>query len=161
MRVSNTNVDEQQGVYVARRLLEPFAAQLASQHISRRDLGNARDLVAELDDAGNGGDLATVRESNRAFHFLLYERCGIPSLVDIIEGVWDSFPWDTLEVLDPRAAQSVQDHIAILDRLDAGDVIGVGACMETHIERSHKQLVKHLTGQPFVDDPFDMMRVDR
>lgn len=158
VRVSETNVDEQLGVYVSRRLLEPFAAQLATQNVSRRDLARARELVATMNKAGSRGDLPAVRDANRSFHFLIYERCEIPSLVAVIESNWAVFPWDTLEVLDPRAARSVDEHAAILDCMERGDVAGVGRELEQHIARRYRDLVEHLTGSPPDEDPFDAVR---
>lgn len=155
VRVSQTNVEEQLGVYVSRRLLEPFAARLATQRVSRRDLARARELAEAMRSAGERGDLATLREANRHFHFLIYERCEIPSLVAIVESNWAVFPWDTIEVLDPRAVRSVDEHAEILAALERGDAAGVGHQLEQHIARSYRDLVEHLTGTPPDEDPFD------
>lgn len=157
VRVSETNVNEQLGVYVSRRLLEPFAAQLATQRVSRRDLARARELVRAMHEAGQQGDLATLREANRDFHFLIYEHCEIPSLVAIIESNWAAFPWDTIEVLDPRAVRSVDEHAEILAAMERGDVADVGRQLERHIARSYHDLVEHLTGTPPGEDPFDVV----
>ena len=159
-RVSETNVEEQLGVYVSRRLLEPFASALATQHVSRRELTKARELVAAMDTGGADGDLVTVREANRDFHFLIYERCEIASLVTLIERDWAAFPWDTLEVLEPRATRSVDEHAAILDAMEDGDVAAVRECMAAHITRSYRDLVMHLTGAPPAEDPFEVAFAD-
>ncbi|HEV8461072.1 MAG TPA: GntR family transcriptional regulator [Gaiellaceae bacterium] len=158
VRVAETNVADQEGIYVARRLLEPFAAQLATLNVSRRDIAQARTLVDEMADAAERGDRADVRKANRDFHFLIYERCEIPSLVRVIEGLWGSFPWDTLDVLDPNATRAQKDHQAIVDRLAKGDVSGVALKVEDHIARSYRELVKHLTGAAPSDDPFETVR---
>lgn len=158
VRVSEANPKEQLGVYTARRLLEPFATQLATQNVSRRDITAAQKLVDKMDKAGSSGDAAGVRDANRDFHFLLYDRCDIPSLVKFIEGPWAAFPWDTLEVLDLRAARSVEDHAEILKHVTAGDIDAAGASMERHLARSFRELIKHLTGEPPGEDPFDFVR---
>lgn len=155
VRVLDASVDEQYGVYISRRLLEPFAVQLAANRMSRRDLASARALVKVMDEAGKRGDLSGVRNANRDFHFLLYSHCEIPSLVRIIENVWLSFPWDTLEVLDPRASRSAREHEEVLDCIGRGDMTAAGAAIERHLHRSYVALVQHLTGEPPASDPFD------
>lgn len=155
VRVSETNVDDQRGIYVARRLLEPFAAQLATLRVSRRDCARASDLVDALDQAGERGDLVGVREANRDFHFLIYEKSEIPSLVSVIEHLWLSFPWDILEVIEPRASRSVKEHRSIVARMREGDSTAVRGAVERHIRSGYRALVKHLTGKPPPDDPFD------
>lgn len=155
VRVSEVNVEEMRGVYVARRLVEPFAGQLATLRLSRRDITQAHELNKAMQDAAKAGDKTTVRESNRTMHFLVYEKCGVPSFVSIIENLWLSFPWDILDVLDPRASESIKEHNTMIAGLGAGDVRAVGASIERHLRRSYEALIKHLTGSRPTADPFD------
>ena len=155
VRVSETSPEAQDGIYVARRLLESFATQLAAQRFSRRNILRARELIESMRAAGLAGDSAAVRQHNRDFHFLIYERSGIPSLVETIDGLWLSFPWDTNEVLDPDACKAVDEHAAILDAIEEGNSAEAGAALGRHLRRSYHDLVQKLSGSPLEEDPFD------
>jgi DNA-binding GntR family transcriptional regulator len=155
VRVSETSAEAQDGVYVARRLLESFATQLAAQRFTRRDIARAREMIEEMRVAGEAGDSAAVRRINRDFHFLIYERAGIPSLLPTIDNLWLSFPWDTTEVLDPQASKAVDEHAAILDAIEQGKSADAGAALGSHLRRSYHDLVEKLSGSPLLEDPFD------
>ena len=61
VRVAEANLDEVKGVYVARRLLEPYAAQRASLRVSRRDLDRADELIEAMGKARKKKDYAEAR----------------------------------------------------------------------------------------------------
>lgn len=155
VRVASVDVDRVKAVYVMRRLVESYAMQRATQRLTRRDLALARRLVDDSEAAARAGDLEAVRESNRAFHFLFYERCGMPGLTEEIRGLWRAFPWDLLHGGEPRAHAAVAEHRAILEAVERGDLPGVAAATEAHIARGFADLASGLSGadQP---DPFDL-----
>ena len=158
VRVSEANPREQLGIYIARRRLEPFAVELATENMSRKDLTRADRIIEAEQEAGEAGDAAGVRNANRDFHFFLYDRSEVPSLVKFIEGPWAAFPWDTLDVLDSSGSQSVKDHAAIVNFMKAGDARQAGESMERHLGRSFRDLIKHLTGSAPEEDPFDFLK---
>jgi DNA-binding GntR family transcriptional regulator len=157
VRVSEVNVDELQGVYVARRLLEPFAAALATQNISRRELALMQSHLDAMEAASRDHDSPGLWAANRDFHFVIYQACGIPRLVSQIEGLWLGFPWDVLEVLGDRSKRSVDEHQAILAGLRDGDSAATAAACEQHLRNSFHALVAHLSGAAPVEDPFDLV----
>jgi DNA-binding GntR family transcriptional regulator len=155
VRVAEANLDEVKGVYVTRRLVEPYAAQRATLRVSRRDLGRAEELVDAMDAARRDGNDTGVRDANREFHFLFYERSGIPALVRIIDGLWLSFPWDILQVISGRLDSSIDEHRAMVDAVRGGDVEQVKTAFEEHIARSYISLCAHLD-RGAADDPFEL-----
>ena len=155
VRVAEANLGEVTGIYVARRLLEPYAAQRATLRVSRRDLDRADNLIETMAKAHRRKDDQGVRDANREFHFLFYERSGIPSLSRIIEGLWLSFPWDILQVISGRVERSMDEHGRMVEAVRSGDVDKVKAGFESHIRHSFLSLCEHLTKEPR-DDPFDL-----
>ncbi len=155
VRVAEANLDEVKGVYIARRLLEPYAAQRATLRVSRRDLEQADELIDAMAAASKQKNPAAAREANREFHFLFYERCGIPSLARIVDTLWLAFPWDILGVIGGRLEQSIEEHRAMVKALREGDVDLVRTRFEEHIRRSYLALCQHVTGEK-PDDPFDL-----
>jgi len=153
VRVAEANLDEVKGVYIARRLLEPYAAQRATLRISRRDLDRAEQLVDTMAKA-RSGKKSQALEANRDFHFLFYDLCGIPSLSRIIDGLWLAFPWDILQVIPGRIDRSIDEHRAMVAAVREGDVRHVHELFEEHIRHSYISLCSHLSEQEA--DPFDL-----
>jgi DNA-binding GntR family transcriptional regulator len=151
VRVAGVDLEQVKAVYVTRRLTEGYAMRRATQRLSRRDLAQARALLVGGD---AHGDPVLARERNRAFHFLFYERCGMPALADRIAGMWQAFPWDLMLDSADRAEASQREHLAILDELERGDPDRVAAATELHLRNGFGAILRHLTGSDG-PDPFD------
>jgi DNA-binding GntR family transcriptional regulator len=155
--VSVAEVDREavKGIYIARRLLEPYAMQRAVLRASRQDVAKAEEHAAKMAAASEHGDFARARESNRAFHFLFYELSGPESLTRVIESLWSAFPWDLLYVLSWRLNASTAEHQEILNAVVTGDVVEAGQATARHIERGYLAIAAHL-GEEGSPDPFDL-----
>lgn len=149
VRVAGVDIGEVTATYVVRRLTESYAMRRATLRLSRRDLAQARRL---LDDGAGPGGTGT-RERNREFHFLFYERCGMPALTARIAGMWQAFPWDLMLDSQPRAEQSHQEHLEILAAVEEGDTDRVAAATELHLRNGFSAILERLTGSPG-PDPF-------
>ncbi len=151
VRVAAVDLEQVTATYVVRRLTESYAMRRATLRLSRRDLTRARALL----DAPRPADPAAVRDRNREFHFLLYERCGMPGLVDRIAGMWRAFPWDLMLDSTARAAASLREHRDLLDALEGGDPDAVAASTERHLRNGFAAIRRQLTGHEG-PDPFDI-----
>lgn len=155
VRVASLDVDRIKAVYVVRRLVESYAMQRATNRLTRRDLAVAHRLVDEMEEAVAAGDLTAVREKNRAFHFLFYDRCGLPGLTEEIRTLWRVFPWDLLLGGEARARASLAEHREILDVVEKGDLAAVAVATEAHIARGFADVASALTGID-LPDPFGL-----
>ncbi|WP_346140251.1 GntR family transcriptional regulator [Kutzneria viridogrisea] len=155
VRVAAVDLERVKGIYVVRRLAESYAMRRAASRISRRDLAVARELQEQMTAAARRDDRAAVRELNREFHFLFYDRCGIPALRDQIRGMWQAFPWDVMLDSEERLAASHQEHLEIIDALDSGDVDAVAEATERHIWHGFAAITERLRGN-VSPDPFDL-----
>jgi DNA-binding GntR family transcriptional regulator len=153
IRVSSADLERIKGVYVARRMLEPYAAQRAALRVSRQDMRWAQGLIDRMADPDE--DLPEV---NRRFHFLFYEKCGIPALATLLDSLWRSYPWDILHVLGKRRSQAVAEHQAMADAVAAADLDRIVDTFGGNLSRSYLAIVAHLTGAEG-EDPFDL-RID-
>lgn len=153
VRVASADINQVSGVYVARRLVEPYATSRALLRMSRRDISKARFLLEEMREAVDGGVPSEITVANRAFHFLIFSHCGLPGLVRIIQDLWAGFPWDILETLSSRGGASLQEHDALVNAIAAGDRMKTAAAAEEHVRNSYLALSTHLTGKAI--DPFD------
>lgn len=146
VRVAGVDLEQVTASYVVRRLTESYAMRRATLRLSPRDLTRARELLA--------APPATERDRNEHFHFLLYERCGMPALVERIAAMWQAFPWDLLLDSPERAEASHAEHLEILDALEAGDPDRAAAATEQHVRSGFAAILVHLTGRSG-PDPFD------
>jgi DNA-binding GntR family transcriptional regulator len=151
VRVAGVDIDAVTATYVVRRLTETYAMKRATLRVSRRDLDRARRLLEDVDAA----DPVAVRDRNREFHFLLYERCGMPALTERIAGMWRAFPWDLMLGGPERTAQSHREHLAIVAALEAGDPERVAEATELHLSNGFSAILQQLAGRAG-PDPFDL-----
>ena len=155
VRVANADLEAVKGVYVARRLTEPYATQRAATRVSRRDLDRAARLNAEMAEARAASRSTDLGVANREFHFIFYDRCDNPGLRNIINTLWHSFPWDVLQVLERRPQESLAEHEELLAAVGAADLDAVGAAVERHLRNGYLALAAHL-GDDALQDPFDL-----
>lgn len=148
------DMDDIKAAYVMRRLIEPYAFARASRRLSRLDIARLAGCTDAMAAANDAGDTVGVCSANRDFHFLFYERCGIPSLATRLEELWSAFPWDLL-MTDARVDSSVDEHRAILDAFEADDAEVIRQAAETHVARSYARISASLHGQAG-PDPFDL-----
>ncbi len=150
VRVLGANLEKILAAYVVRRLTESFATRRAVYRLSALDL----DALAHILEV-HPVDVAETRSRNRAFHFYLYDRCGVPELTTMISQMWDAFPWDLLLAADGRTLESEREHRLILEAAIAGDADGAAALLEAHLASGLRSIEQHLgVGDP-VQDPFD------
>jgi DNA-binding GntR family transcriptional regulator len=154
LRVAEADLDAIRGAYVVRRLVEPYAAQRASLRITRRELDALDALIERMAQAHATGDGAAASDANRAFHFGIYARCGLPALTRRIEDLWLAYPWDILHVLrDP--AGLIVEHRAMAAAVRDADLPRIAETVSAHIAGGYRELVLHLDDRAG-DDPFDL-----
>lgn len=155
VRVTSPDRNAVKATYILRRLIEPYAMQRAARRMSRRDFEAAEELNEAMAAAHARGDVRAVRECNRRFHFLFYDRCGVPELTQEISALWRVFPWDILLARQEKTSRSVGEHRAICAAVRAGDLPGVAAATEEHLKRGYLSLVEQLADEPG-EDPFEL-----
>lgn len=152
VRVAGVDIEQVTATYIVRRLTETYAMRRATLRLSRHDLTRARRLLES--DTDNASEPAAARDRNREFHFLLYERCGMPGLVDRIAAMWQAFPWDLMLDSGDRSLASHQEHLEILSALEAGDPDVVAAATERHLRNGFAAIRLQMTGREG-PDPFE------
>jgi DNA-binding GntR family transcriptional regulator len=156
-RVVAIDLERAKSIYIARRLLETHAIERASQRVSRRDLARAEGHVDLLAEAAARDDIEAVWEANRLFHFGLYDRAELPSLVGLIRNLWITYPWDLFRIT-ARFEQSVDDHRQIVAALAGGELSDARDAIGVHIARGYLGLARRLGGLDV--DPPDPIAID-
>src|SRR3954468_17158081 len=149
-RVATWTVDELEGVFALRSLLEPQLTALAVPHATAADLDALDRLAArmvELGDRRRDRDLDELVPLNRAFHDRLVALAGAPALATALAGAVHSplvarnfHAYDAVS-LD----RSTAHHVEIVAALRAGDPEWARAVMTAHIHNARAAMVRATT----------------
>lgn len=106
--------------------IEGWAAELAAQARSPAQLSAITAAEAAMRGAEHAPDLGHAVQLNRDFHFAIYGAAGLPTLVDVIGGLWlKAGPVINLDLRHSRdrltAGHALRCHAAALEAIRAGD----------------------------------------
>lgn len=150
--------DDLADVYAVRCQLEGFAAELAAERASPRELKALAEscqrsaaTIEKVESGSREGDpglQAAVRESNEKFHLLIQDAAGNRRLSTQIDDLRNAFPKDHVSRVTTTASElrelNIDDHARILEAIRAGDSKVARSAMESHIRRAGKILMRHL-----------------
>jgi DNA-binding GntR family transcriptional regulator len=71
----------------------------------------------------------------------LYAHSKLPRLVQLIESLWVTYPFDTLNIVPGRPAQALEEHYAILQAIKARDAEAVAREMAAHLKSAQATLL--------------------
>lgn len=148
VRLVPVSIDEAEDIYRTRSLLESEANRLGVPRLTAADDARLDELIVRMETAAKAADIAAYRMSNRAFHFVAFDRSDRPWLIRFLRNLWDASaryqaPLFTGSVWKTGHATR---HRAILDALLSRDVDQVNALMDQHRSWLLARLTK--TDQP-------------
>ena len=129
MRLVVLSEDDIKQIYLARKALEPIAAQYACRYVTDEDIKRLEEIHKEYerivwDENAKPIDSYT---QNRLFHFEIYKISRLNQICAMIEQLWDRLSFfkliyghDLLETAESKA-ELVQTHREYLDALIARD----------------------------------------
>jgi len=120
-----TLVDESEYVDAMQALgvIEGCATALSAPLLSADDLERAKDVNARMHRLLDDFDAHAFTQLNQQFHSVLYEPCPNPLILDLVHRGWARLSGlrDTTFAFVPgRARHSVEEHVEILDLIQAG-----------------------------------------
>ena len=151
--VAELSITDLVEVYRLRSLLEAEAARAAVPLLNDADIDAMAKLLDQVDHAAASGDVSTMTQANRAFHFALIDAAQMPRLSRIVSSLWDAT--DVYRAVYYGSASHrdrvAHEHAAILAALRERDTATV--VMELDAHREHAvigigELASHLTDQP-------------
>ena len=146
IRVRRLSFAEYKEIRDIRIELEPLAAERALPHL---DDAMIEDLSATHDTlrlAERTGDWRTALQSNFDFHFGLYSRSGMPTLTEVLEGLWIRVG-PLLSELYPDAHPTYAErhqHLNVLDALHARDAYALREAIRMDLIEGGRNLRQHL-----------------
>ncbi|MEF2277575.1 GntR family transcriptional regulator [Deinococcus sp. YIM 134068] len=119
----------------ARSVLEGLAARHAAGRVTPEGLEELRALLRRMEEHSRAGDLLASSDVNSQLHRRIVELAALPIVARLIDGLHaQNVRHQFRTVLAPgRAAQSLQEHRAIVDALATGDGDTAEAAMRQHL----------------------------
>jgi DNA-binding GntR family transcriptional regulator len=142
--VAELSLDEIDGVLRLRRLLEPYAVELAVPNLTPVRSRELERLHAKLLAAVASGRGTAVTDANVAWHWAIYEAAGSAHLKEFIRRLWDAYPWRTMWALPGRSEQSAVEHQAVMDAIGAGDAKLAAERLAAHLTSGEESLLDQL-----------------
>lgn len=132
--------------------VEGWAAALAATSRTPAQLEAIGEAEAALREAEPAPDLGHAVALNRDFHFAIYAAAGLPTLVEVIGGLWlKAGPVINLDLRHSRdrltAGHALRCHAAALDAIRNGDAEGARAAVAEDITRAADFII-HKGGLP-------------
>lgn len=139
--VTELTAAEAQDLLDLRRVLDPFAAELAAERRSDADLAAITSALDALHPVA-AQPTAESLHAHRDFHRAVYRASHNPSLIAILDGLWDRS--DRYRLLGLRHRSSPREHVervraehaAIADAVSSGEPVAARALMLDHVDHS-------------------------
>jgi DNA-binding GntR family transcriptional regulator len=144
MRVLPVSPTDMQEIYAVLAALESAAAELlARRRPSDAELRPLVDATRDMTRALKADDLEAWAAADERFHQGLVELAGNRVLGDAVARLADRVHRARMFTLRlrPKPSTSTQEHMALLDRIRAGDAPGAVEVNRAHRERATRELV--------------------
>ncbi len=134
-------------LYLARRLLETEVTRREIPKVEPELLRVLEGLVARMIDLAAIDDILRYAQANRDFHFLLFERAGLPRIYRMIEVLWQNSEAYRSLIADPAWYERAHEsHRALVEACRVGDVEGAIAVQDEHRQDALENIIALLDG---------------
>ncbi len=125
-------------------LLEGYAAYLAAEHLTPKDIKTLKDLIKEQQ-AVNVSDVQAWQNLNKKFHRVINLKCGNSRLIELIrQNVQFTSYWFIVLSAPGRIPENIKEHIKIAEALEGKDGVEARKVIERHIITAAGYLLEHL-----------------
>ncbi|MEM7469915.1 MAG: GntR family transcriptional regulator [Pseudomonadota bacterium] len=140
--VASLDHDQMAELYTVRGALEGLAAELAAQHAAPEEIKVLRDLVEK--DRELLAQPAELSQSNRRFHRQLHRASHNRYLVQQLDLVYRSMALlaTTSLAVDGRGEVALNEHMAIVEALEARDAAGASEALRSHLSIAYETRLK-------------------
>lgn len=114
--------------------LESQATLLAAWRLTAADLDQLTAINRQMRDAVPREDFDALNRLNGEWHLLIYGAADNRILLDVIQHLWKRFVWEVNWILPNRARLSIDEHVAIVDALRAGEAEAAARLVKDHIK---------------------------
>lgn len=125
-------------LFAVRRQLETLAAASAAERATPAGIAALRALVAEAATATAAEDFDRVAELNSEFHRTVIELSGNRWLVSMSAAMYHHVHWVFRAGAAQRAPHSSEEHVRLVDAIEAGDAAAATEAARLHVEAAAK-----------------------
>jgi DNA-binding GntR family transcriptional regulator len=121
-------------MFAVRAMLEPMAARLAAERATDSELASLRTLLDRARDATEEGDMVRVAEMNYALHMRVFELSNNRWLLQFSVAMYRHVHWVFRLGAEARAAHSWQEHVLLVEALEAHDADAAEFAAAEHVQ---------------------------
>ncbi|NIK59456.1 FCD domain-containing protein [Kribbella shirazensis] len=125
-------------LFAVRQQLETLAAGLAAERATPAGIASLRTLIDEANTATAAQDFDRVAELNSAFHRAVIEVSGNRWLHSISAAMYHHVHWVFRVGAAQRAPHSSEEHVRLVDAIEAGDAEAASTAARLHVEAAAK-----------------------
>ena len=125
-------------LFAVREQLETLAAGLAAERASSADVSRLRSLLDQASAATDARDFDQVAELNSAFHRAIIEVSGNRWLLSISAAMYHHVHWVFRVGAAQRAPHSTEEHMRLVEAIEAGDAAAASTAARLHVEAAAK-----------------------
>ena len=162
-QVAELSLAELKDLYRVRLIVDVEAVRMAHPNLTADDLAEMRKLIDEMErHAVKGNDIAAFLVHANV-HFKIYEAAGSPSLLGIIEGLWDETERYRHAVKHYRsdAHSWAQEHRRLVSLLEKKDPEAAAREMHAQLTRTLKALLAARTFETDTPETGDVLPAAR
>lgn len=133
-----------------REILEPTVLSVTAASVPAGVREKYRALYLDWTQNPAGFSMHEYLKADCAFHLALLEPLRNKSLNKILETIYEeNTRYRLLSLKERNFGGSMQEHLQILDALDAGDTAGAVACLRVHLQNSKTALFHANMAMPY------------
>ncbi|MFD2237564.1 GntR family transcriptional regulator [Aureimonas populi] len=147
LHVKRMRLEDYMDALQIRLLLEPTVARLAAGQVEKADTQRLREELEDIlgSEPTERADRSLVRGVDESLHGLLADVAGNAQLSAIIRTLRRQTQMFDLRSMPERLEDTCQEHLAIVDAVEAGDGERAAAAMTAHLSRVRDSIIGRLT----------------
>lgn len=149
--VARMSLSDLRDLYSVRVQLEGESVRTA-QDVGPATIAKLRDILRRANEVTAQGDKDTLHRLNKEFHYAIYRACGSPWRLRLIDTLWDHAERYQRLSLNYRDDAADEEHRAIVDALERGDLETAGKALAAHLHSTVDLLIDSLDGTTILDD---------
>ncbi|QGP93146.1 FCD domain protein [Neomoorella glycerini] len=132
--------------FLIRAILEGFAAEMATVHANKKEIGELRRIFNNSIACVSSNDRVAYAASNRAFHLKIVQLSQMPRLEELIKNFWATTGYfaASIDFLSQRMELSVQEHGEILRAIEEKEATRARYLVESHLRQCTDAFCKML-----------------
>ena len=145
-RVAPISVAEAEQIYPIRHVLCDLGVEQAVPRLTDDDLASLERLHREMESAARAREVRRIDPLNREFHLSIIRASGNRHLYELYRDLMQrcSRFRAGVALTQQQAAQVMREHRAILDALQARDVVAAVRASRQHDERAAREIVERM-----------------